>query len=154
MIPFSPAYRRDGADARPRLRFSGVRRLASTGNADRDAEPAGGEPDSPLGQLEALWVRISAPPTLQPLTLPRGGRDDRRKMGRGIVGFFGDHGRLGDHQAAQVVPRKASSRWSIPVSLIFSAAVRTPEGHCSCWRNLRFAACSKTLRSLLGGLAI
>ena len=50
-------------------------------------------------------VRMSAPPTLQPLTLtPCRARWSQNARAVGVVGLLGDHRRLRDHQAAEVVP--------------------------------------------------
>ena len=49
-------------------------------------------------------VRMSAPPTLQPLILtPCRSQVVAKRLGRRVVGLLGDHRRLGDHQAAEVV---------------------------------------------------
>ena len=50
-------------------------------------------------------VRMSAPPTLQPLTLtPWRSRCSQKACAVAVVGLLGDHDRLGDHQAAEIVP--------------------------------------------------
>ena len=81
-----------------------VGRLAGAGDADRDAEPAGREPDPALGQLDALRGPDVGPADVAAADLDAvAGEMIDERPGRGVVGLLGDHGRLGDHQAAEVV---------------------------------------------------
>ena len=88
-----PALGRVGRLARPPRRRPRRRTSARrTGSAARSARPP-------------RAVRMSAPPTLQPLTLtPCSAQEVAERAGRRVVGLLGDHRRLGDDQAAEVVP--------------------------------------------------
>ena len=87
-----------------RLPLGGVGRLAGTGNADLDGEPARGEADPPLGELEPLDGADIGPADVAAADLDAMAVQMIAKcLGRRVVGFFGDHRRLGDHQTAEVV---------------------------------------------------
>ncbi len=84
--------------------FSFVRRLACAGHADRDAKPAGGEADSPLGQLEALpGANIGATDIAAADLDPVSRQVVAKRLSHSGVGLLRDHRGLGDHQTAQVV---------------------------------------------------
>ena len=87
-----------------RLPLGGVGRLAGSRNADLDGEPARGEPDSPLGELDPFAGADVGPADIAAADLdPMTAQVVAKRLGRVVVGFLGDHRRLGDHQAAEVV---------------------------------------------------
>ena len=72
-------------------------------------------------------MRMSAPPTLQPLILtPWRCKWSQESLGVAVVGLFGDHGRFGDHQATEIVPPQRQLQVIDAGLANCSTAVQTP----------------------------
>jgi hypothetical protein len=81
-----------------------VGRLAGAGDGDGGAEPAAGAAQSALGDLEALGgEQVGASDVDAGEADAVVGEVVGEARGGGVVGRFGEHGMLGDDEAAEVV---------------------------------------------------